>query len=314
MKVTLLHEPPNGGLAVELNEFERQFRYPLDQGWFRIDHGDDYNRFYRSLGESVYVIARDDSGILGVCSAARRELHRPGRPNQATLYLGDLKIAVRARGGLTLLRLANAVRTNFSDVSCAYCVVMNGTIRTPDKYTGRAGLPGFEPVGELRIWRLPTALSTMQRGVAMRVSPAVGEALFRHLSEDQHFSLGGDPQGRSNLPVQWWIAKDERACGRLEDTRRAKQLFRDDGEEMVSAHLAAFAYSTPESANAILDAARESAASAGIPALFLARHDSRDVLPAALEQLAEGAIASRATIYATGVGERSRWNLFTSEI
>jgi hypothetical protein len=314
MIVTLLREPPNGDLAVELREFERQFRYPLDQGWFRIDHGDDYNRFYRSQGQSVYVIARDDSGILGVCSATKRELHRPGMPNQSALYLGDLKIAVRARGGSTLLRLANAVRSNFSDVSCAYSVVMNGTRRTPDQYTGRAGLPGFAPVGHLRIWRLPTAPSSVQRDRAVQVSPAEGEALFRHLSEDQYFSLSGDPHVRSSLPVQWWVAKDQRACGRLEDTRRAKQLFRDDGEEMVSAHLAAFAYSEPASAGGILDAARDGAASAGIPALFLARPDSGDALPAVLEQLAEGAVASNATIYAAGIDERSHWNIFTSEI
>jgi hypothetical protein len=314
MIVTLLHEPPNGDLAVELNEFERQFRYPLDQGWFRIDHGDDYNRFYRCLGQSVYVVARDDKGISGVCSAAKRELHRPGEVSRETLYLGDLKIAPRARGGSTLLKLANAVRDNFSDVSCAFSVVMNGTRRTPDQYTGRAGLPGFGPVGELRIWRLPTTLAPGRLGRAVRVSAMVGEALFRHLSEDQHFSLSGDPQDRSEMPMQWWIAKDERACGRLEDTRRAKRLFRDDGGEMVSAHLAAFAYSTVESANEILDAALEGAASAGAPALFLARPDSRGVLPAALERIAAGTIESRATIYAAGISERLPWNIFTSEI
>jgi hypothetical protein len=155
MRVKVLCEPPDADLAAELSEFERQFRYPLDRGWFRIDHGDDYNRFYRCLGEAVYVVARDDAGITGVCSAARRQVHRPGESSQSALYLGDLKLAARARGGLTLLRLAKAVRDSFPEARCAYSVVMNGTSRTPAQYTGRAGLPEFRPVGEVLICSYP---------------------------------------------------------------------------------------------------------------------------------------------------------------
>lgn len=314
MRVRVLREPPDAGLAAELNEFERQFRYPLDRGWFRIDHGDDYNLFYRCLGEAVYIVARDDAGVAGVCSAARREVHRPGESNQSALYLGDLKLAARARGGLTLLKLANAVRDSFPEVRCAYSVVMNGTSRTPAQYTGRAGLPEFRPVGEVLIWRLSTERSSAQGTDSVPIPAAKGESLFRRLSGGQHFILSGEPQGRSDMPVQWWMTKDERACGRLEDTRRAKRLFRDDGSEMVSAHLAAFAYSAPESGDELLSWACERAASAGIPALFVACPRSELTLPAKLERPADTAVASRATIYATAVGEQFPWNISTSEI
>jgi hypothetical protein len=310
----VLREAPDAVLAAELTEFERQFRYPLDRGWFRIDHGDDYNRFYRCLGEAVYVVAQDDAGISGVCSAARRQLHRPGESNQSALYLGDLKLASRARGGLTLLKLANAVRESFPDVRCAYSVVMNGTSRTPPQYTGRVGLPEFRPVGEVLIWRLPTARSSSKQARCIPVSEDAGEALFRRLSGDRHFSLDGEPQGRSEGPVQWWVTKDERACGRLEDTRRAKRLFRDDGSEMVSAHLAAFAYSAPESADDLLASACESAASAGIPALFVTCADSGSVLPPTLDRPPDTTVASSATVYATAVGNPFPWNISSSEI
>lgn len=314
MRVSVLREAPDASLAAELSEFERQFRYPLDPGWFRIDHGEDYNRFYRSMGESIYAVAQDEVGIAGVCSAARRELHRPGEASDAILYVGDLKIAPRARGGRTLVKLATAVRKSFPGVSSAYAVVMNGTHRTPPQYTGRVGLPEFKPVGEVRIWRLPIAAHSGPRAGAMPVSAAVGEELFRHLSGNHHFSLSGESRERSAISVQWWATKDRRACGRLEDTRRAKQLFRDDGDEMVSAHLAAFAYSAPESANDLLGAACTSAAEAGIPALFVALPDSVDALPAALARPAAPVVASSATIYAAGVERRWPWNIFTSEI
>jgi hypothetical protein len=110
------------------------------------------------------------------------------------------------------------------------------------------------------------------------------------------------------------MTKDERACGRLEDTRGAKRLFRNDESEMVSAHLAAFAYSAPESADELLSSACESAASAGIPALFVACPGSGGTLPEKLERPPNTAVASKATIYATAVGEQFPWNISSSEI
>ena len=118
MKISVHSNTLNDALSAELKVFEQQFRYPLNQSWFRITHGDDYHLFYRSLGTAACFVAEDDEGIAGVCCAAQRELHRAGGSFQSALYLGDLKVAPRARGGLFLaqslhVRNATAVRFEF---------------------------------------------------------------------------------------------------------------------------------------------------------------------------------------------------------
>jgi hypothetical protein len=314
MKLRELTDPPDAALAAALQAFEQQFRYPLDRGWFRIAHGEDYIRFYRSMGRASYVVAEDENGIVGVCCAAQRELCQPRRPAQGALYLGDLKLAPRARGGRVLWRLAQVLRACHPEIEGAYSVVMDGTSQNPASYTGRAGLPAFHAVGAVKIWRLPTAPHDEQTGDVVAAATPEGESMFRALASEQCFSLSGDPEQRSLLPVQWWLTSDRQACGRLEDTRLAKRLFRDDGEEIVSAHLSAFAYATPQSGDRLLRAMCHRVAQAGVPALFVAQPDSAAPLPAMLEQPPEGTIVSRATIYAAMLAGDSPWNVFTAEI
>lgn len=103
------------------------------------------------------------------------------------------------------------------------------------------------------------------------------------------------------------------ACGRLEDTRRAKRLIADDGQEMSSAHISCFAYRDPASAVELAQAARAQAAGLEFPALFVAAP------PADAEAIRRGlgsteVVAAPATIYGTGLEAGRLWNINTAEI
>jgi len=64
-------------------------------------------------------------------------------------------------------------------------------------------------------------------------------------------SLGGSPALRSRFPPAWLIAAGGGACGRLEDTLAAKRLVADSGE-LLSLHLACFAWTDPTAASQLL--------------------------------------------------------------
>jgi hypothetical protein len=304
-----------------LRDFERQFRYPLSssQG-FRIDHGDDYARFYRSLSSSdseTCLVAEDAQGVVvGACSAALRELHIPGLPAMRALYLGDLKVAPCQRGTRVLWHLARTLLARYPDVDVAYGVTMQGNIATPQHYTGRAGVPAFHAAGTIGLWCLSTQREVGPEPRMLRVSAAEGQSLFRSLAAHQCFSLSGDPTQRSSIPVQWWAAADGSSCGRLEDTQRAKKLVGDDGKEITAAHLSAFAYASPQSGERLLQAAIQDACRAGFPALWVSAPHGAE-LPMSLAQPDPTHLltATQATVFATGLEEAAQnWNVFTAEI
>ncbi|MBV9123277.1 MAG: hypothetical protein JO112_07970, partial [Planctomycetes bacterium] len=108
----ILHQlagPPPPELARALAIFERDFTYPLGPGRsFRIDHGQDYPRFFRAIGKAGCFVAVGPDGVVGTLGATVRRLLLPDGSERPILYLGDLKIAPPARGGAVLLRLARA--------------------------------------------------------------------------------------------------------------------------------------------------------------------------------------------------------------
>jgi len=307
-----VYEP---SLARALCDFERQFQYPLGQDWFRICHGEDYSRFYQSLGLASHVVVQDDSGIVAVCGAVIRELYEPAQGLRKVLYLGDLKIAAHARGGRVLWSMVQALQHHYEDIDSAFCVVMRGNTMAPDNYSGRAGLPAFDAIGSLRIWRLAVEGGTWAAAAdAQVVSATQGMAAFRRLAGQHNYCLAGQPQRRSCMAAQWWMTADRRACGRLEDTRRAKQLFGSDGREMLSAHVGAFAFSDPASAGRLLQTLCAQVNAMACPALFLALPEDCRELPALLEQPPMGSIVAGATVYGCGLGAGQPWSLSTSEI
>jgi hypothetical protein len=111
----------------------------------------------------------------------------------------------------------------------------------------------------------------------------------------------------------WLMHAAGTACGRLEDTRRAKRLIGSDGIEMLSAHLACFACRTPQAGADLIHVARRRAAAHGFPALFVAIPETdMEAMDRALEGIDR--VVAPAIVYAVGLPIGPAWNINTSEI
>lgn len=304
MKIEQLCARPEPALAAALARFELQFRYPLGPGrWFRIDHGDDYPRFFRAIGEAACFVALDGGEVLGTIGCARARLREPGGTTRDVVYLGDLKLDPGARGGRVLLRLIAAVRGWAEPwADAAFAVVMDGTAVTPERYTGRVGVPRFVALAHIEVLRVPARAGGSVRPVAARLP-----------SSDAFALVPADPALRSELAPTWLALADGRASGRLDDTRRAKRLFADDGSELASLHLGALDYADAEAAAELVQLAAAAAASHSAPAVFVA-------FPATVARevharLADDAIVrAPATIWGTGLPLGRAWNIDTAAI
>ena len=295
-----------------IDRFEAGFAYPLGPDrTFRIDHGVDYLRFYRSMGDSVCVVAERDGEVLGVLSAVLRGLARPGGGVRPALYLGDLKIAPRTLGGRVLLRLADDVaHWTSARADVAFGVVMGGTRAAPDRYTGRLGLPSFREITRVAVLRVPSGGESSS--TEWVVEPGVGEKVYSHLAAGRYTTVGGDSGERSEMSSVWLASPDGSACGRLEDTRRAKRLFDDIGREIVSAHLSEFAYTDPAAGLALLSVARRLAADRGFPAVFTAipEDDAKYFRAGCRPEV----VVAPASVYAAGLEPGGIWLVNTAEI
>jgi hypothetical protein len=266
------------------------------------------------MGEAACFVAERNGSILGVMGAAVRHVTLPTGKQRTAVYLGDVKIDPAARGGRTLLRLAQAVQQWVGTrADASFAVVMAGTAATPTRYTGRLGIPPFSELAKIVVIRVPT--SKMQPGPAdgWLTTDEQGGACYLSLSANRYACPGGNLAERSEMEPVWLMEPGGLACGRLEDTRRAKRLIADDGVEMHSAHLSCFAYRDRRAGVELLRAALRQAAGCGLPALFLA-------LPAAEAQdfclSLDGmeAVLAPATVYGTGFEPGPMWNINTAEI
>jgi hypothetical protein len=305
---------PPDELVQALARFETQFTYPLGPDrFFRISHGDDYPRFFRAMGEAACFVAVRQGVVLGTLGAAIRRLLRPGEPECAAVYLGDLKISPAARGGRALVHLVQAARQWVGTrTNAAFSVVMDGTRVSPLRYTGRLGIPPFRELGKLLVLRMSTAVDRSEPADHFATSSTVGDECYQRLSEGRYGCPGGTPTERSEIAPIWLVAADGRACGRLEDTRRAKQLIADNGAEMRSAHLSCFAFQDTVAGGELLHAALRLAAGLGFPALFVAvAYPDAEALA---WSVGEGDVAAPATIYGSGLEPGPLWNINTAEI
>jgi hypothetical protein len=313
--VQRLENPPLQGLATALAEFERQFRYPLGpERSFRIAHGHDYPRFFRAMGRAGCFVAQGEDGrVLGTLAAVIRHLGYPDGQDEPVAYVADLKVDARACAGRTLLRLARAAHAwGAPQTHACFSVVMDGTRATPPKYTGRLGLPVFTAIAKVCVIHMPT--SDGSDGLVHRTSDgAAGERIYRELSRGRHCSPGGRPAERSTLCPVWFLDSEGRACGRLEDTRKAKRLFDADGPELMSAHLSCFAFRDVNAGAAVVRAAAHAAGAMGYPALFFAAAEPD--LASVQKQLGRLELTvAPATIYGAGLDAGSLWNINTAEI
>lgn len=315
MKVSQLTGPPSPALARALAEFEAPFTYPLGPGkFFRISHGEDYTLFFRAQGKGSCFIADNQGRVIGALGTAIRRLWMPDGTERATAYFGDLKIAADARGGAVLLRLARAAEAWLrTKVEAGFGVVMGGSSLTPDAYTGRVGIPNFQNLGQLVIFRISG--NGKNKGAALepfRATRGVALACYRHLSFGRYACPAGDAAERSQMTPVWLMRPDGSACGMLEDTRKAKRLIMGDGSELLSGHLSCFACANALAGAELIGVALQQAIRAGLPALFVsvAATDAQE-LREALHNFE--VLAAPATVYGAGL-PAGCWNINSSEI
>jgi len=313
MKVHQVSGPPAPALARALVEFETPFAYPLGPGkFFRISHGEDYTLFFRAQGNGSCFIAEHQGCVAGTLGTAIRPLWMPDGTERVAAYFGDLKIAADARGGTVLVRLARAAEAWLRpQVEAGFGVVMGGTTLTPEAYTGRAGIPGFQDLGRLVIFRISGGEDREAEAGHYLTNREAGLACYRRLSLGRYACPSGAAEKRSQI-TPFWMNPDGSACGMLEDTRKAKRLIAGDGAELLSAHLSCFAYSAVSAGAELIAVALQKAVRLGLPALFVsaAEPDARELrqsLPK-FEVLAASAI-----VYGTGL-KTGAWNINSSEI
>jgi len=313
---------PPPPLARALGDFEREFSYPLGPGRsFRIDHGDDYLRFFRAMGRAVCFVVEDEGRVLGTFAVVTRQLGFPDGSERPVVYCADLKVTAAARSSGAAYQLCRAaLEWSRGAADAGFSVVMDGTVATPDRYTGRLGLPSFAPIAKIAVLRLPTADGRPEGSVAGPLdTPRHGDdagaagRCYRDLSRGRYCSVGGDPAERSDLAPVWFLDSGGAACGRLEDTRRGKRLLDSDGFELLSAHLSCFAFRHLDAATALLRAAARRAGALGYPALFVAvTHEEAAAVQAAL--LPTQATVAPATVYGAGLEVGAPWHINTAEI
>jgi hypothetical protein len=314
MKVHQLSSTPSPTLARALAEFEAPFTYPLGPGkFFRISHGDDYTLFFRAQGKGCCFIAEHQSRVAGTLGTAVRRLWMPNGTERSAAYVGDLKIAKCARGGTVLVRMARAAEAWLRpQVEMGFGVVMSGTTLTPEAYTGRVGIPGFQDLGRLVILRISGSDGMEADSRHFLTNREAGLDCYRRLSLGRYACPSGEAQGRSQITPVWLMNADGSACGMLEDTRKAKRLITGDGSELLSAHLTCFAYSAVSAGAELIGVALRQAVRLGLPALFvsMAEPDAHE-LRVSLHRFE--VLAAPAIVYGTGLMPGA-WNINSSEI
>ena len=325
MNVHRFEDAPPGEIAAALARFERQFTYPLGpERSFHISHGEDYPRFFRAIGgrgrAASFVSVGERGEILGTLGVALRQVLAPDKAKITSAYLGDLKTAPDARRARVLVALSAAAFAwgRQQGAVAAYGVVMDGTPRAPSTYSGRFGIPAFAVAGHVCVLRLPVppASGGDEEPHPTTTSVAGVDEEYNRLGTGRYTPSGGCPAERSEMPAWPMVDGPQRACGILEDTRRAKRLLLDDGSEMVSAHLSKFAYADPAAGASLVRRALDLCARRNLaPALFVSVPAVDAGTFAGLLKDVPGIVHAPATIYAAGLrAGTAAWNLNTAEI
>jgi hypothetical protein len=316
MTVHMVCEPPAALLGEALHNFEQQFVYPLGPGrTFQIEHGSDYARFYRAIGDGRCFVEEQGGRVRGVVAVAIRPMYLPDGRLLPVAYIGDVKVAAGPGRGAVLLRTVRQAEPWCRPrAGAAFSVVMDGTPAVPTAYTGRLGIPPFAEVGKVMVFRFGCHSSGSNvQGEQYTASEAAARECFRRLSAGRFACPPGVPAERSETGPIWLVHAGGAACGCLEDTRRAKRLVADDGTEMISAHLSGFAYRDISAGAALLRHALCRANALGFPALFVAvpALEAADV-KAALSEVE--VVSAPATVYAHGLDAGLPWIINSSEI
>jgi len=306
--------PPAMGKA--LAEFEREFTYPLGTSErFRISHGHDYLTFFRAIGEANLTVVEEAGAVQGVLARVRRTLTLRGASDRSAHYLCDLKVRAAARGSTVLPRLIRETKQKIeaSDSVACYCVVMEGTGKSPADYTGRLGVPRFEQVGEIVILRLEAGESPVEESGSDVIGQAGFAAMRKRIFPAGYMAMGAGRSLRSQMAPLHLANADGSACGILEDTRRGKRLFREVGGEIISGHISGFSYANAAAGGRLLREALRRAVGIGIPAVFVAVPASeKAAILAELEGLRVA--VAHAGVFGHGLESGRDWWVDTAEI
>lgn len=319
MMIHLLSSPPPSDLSIALEEFERSFLYPLGpEQRFRISHGREYLPFFRAMGEVTLLVAEHAGQVLGTLVLIQRMVRvrtAAGTSDEPAFYVCDLKLRTESRGTPLLARLIGTARKLIEASGCRRCygVVMDGTGRLPTDYTGRMGVPLFEPLGEIMIVRL-SSREPPPEDDTVRLSTGVEVAdLCRQLRGAGVSAASGLSCERSLMTPLGFIDSTGLACGQLEDTRRGKRLYMESGEELLSAHLSNFTWTDARAGARVLRHALAASLRSGFPALFAAMPRQRYAELAPLLSPLQVQEAP-ATIFGTGFDLHQDWWVDTAEI
>jgi Acetyltransferase (GNAT) domain len=302
MKIRCLSGPPDPKTAAALADFEKEFTYPLgpDRS-FSISHGADYSLFFRSMGGAKIYLAEISGEIVGALATVQRHAVLADGSTLPAIYLCDAKVALAHRSRTVLGRLIIKAREEViaAGYHAAYSVVMSGSLPSA-AYTGRLGVPSFQPIGKLVVLRfeIPSDFRIIANS-----TPSECENPLR-------FQPGNAALTSEISPCIITVAG---AQGLLVDTRRGKRLWQSDGHEIISAHLTGMIFESAQALADLIKAAGKQAVALGFPGLFLALAADDPALAMILESVAIKPTVAHATVYGTGLPV-GRWTVETSEI
>ena len=100
LRIEYLRPEDLGPYVAGLRALEASIEYPIDDGadQFFIDHGDEYHRFFSEMGEAHFLVAREGEEVVGSIAGVFKPFRR-GEEEYRSVYVGDLKVAKRWRGG-----------------------------------------------------------------------------------------------------------------------------------------------------------------------------------------------------------------------
>jgi hypothetical protein len=320
MNLHRLQTSPPEWLGIALEEFEREFSYPLGDGVsFHVVHGRQYVAFFQAMGEAMVFVAERDGRVLGTVAVILRRLLSPKGKKTPVYYVCDLKVTRSRASGPVLARLMHAVRDHVlrTGVAPVYGIVMDGTARLPTQYTGRVDIPRFEPMAQLAVLRIPTEVNDAWAEACESVSHDNVENLREYLNLGAWSSPTCASELRSEMTALPLMSQYADGCGVLEDTRLGKRLMMHDGTEMRAAHLSWLGCGKPIAAMAVIQSARAIARQQGFPSLFVSLPHT-EVFAGLIRSLVRkhGALLAPATVYGTGFppSTNTDWWVNTSEI
>ena len=311
MKIVELTNQISATLSKKISLFEHHFTYPYGKNKrFRIDHGSDYSAFYRAIGSAQTYYLENDDQIIGSIGTAIKEITFSGK-KFCLSYIGDLKIIPQYHNSKAIIYLMKSLQQFLQEnADMAYCIVMDGTETTPACYTGRSGIIKLNPVTIRYILRIYTDFSSHLIS-AKKISETEGHKLLSKFVGDMYLNYRANYHLRSEM-TPCWISSNDSAVGMLEDTKKAKRLYLENGEEIISSHLSYFTYSDEAAGiNVIMYALQESKKN-GYSAMFIALDENqyKHLMPNLSDLKSE---VTTATIYCTGVLP-SNFLINTSEI